>query len=143
MNNNIITAAIATQNEANFNAAKNKAGCLISRIQQLRTTAEATTRSISELQKEIVKMNSDVLTTLSVVGGALPTTAHTEVIESTIASINKAKQDEVAAKTARLTSGITSQQSVLADLNRGIAELVKELGEVKPVIVTESEITGN
>lgn len=143
MSNNIVSSAVAIQNEANAKAAQQKAGAVITRIQQLRSNVEASNGRISSYRKELVKLATTEVTIDSIVGGPLPTNSNTATITEVINVMNKARQDSVQGASARLSSAIVLEQDSITCANKQLAELVTELQGIQPVVVTESDIVGS
>jgi hypothetical protein len=147
MNTNIINAGISNVNASRQANVEQQAGVLIGDIVAARVGISRCESVIADLQKELLKLNSDEITVKSITGvDTLPSTSNTSSIVKVIETMNKTRQDSVALTSTRLTKGVLDQQSAIKALNETIAKKQEELKklsyeEVTPEVVLGAEAT--
>jgi hypothetical protein len=145
MSNKVVTLAIQNLNDANMQAAANKASALIVRISGLQTHLAGLVKTEAELKAELNKLQTPDITDVSILGTSLPTTGanlNQQTIAKAIEALQKGKQGRVMETSDRLAQGIATSQEEQANTQKNIDKLVAELTAITPEVVTESEITG-
>ena len=145
MSNKVVGQAIQNLNDANMQAAANKASALIVRVKGLQTQLASEAKTETELKKELNLLQTPDITDVTILGTALPTSnlnLNQQTIAKAIETLQKGKQGRVQELSDRLTQGIAQSQEAQAAIQKNIDKLVEELQAITPEVVTESEITG-
>jgi uncharacterized coiled-coil DUF342 family protein len=140
--NKVVNSAITLLNQSSVHRAEAKAAEIIEEVRTTLASISAVDRQVSSLQEELKKVEQDTITFETVVGQTPGGTVNTDTIVNTIASMNKARQDEVSSKAARLGQAITSYQASRKALFEQVEKLRKHLAEIKPEVVDETTILG-
>jgi hypothetical protein len=139
---NVINTAINITNEANARMAVSEATGLVNQIHAVSGCINNNRKQIDRFRNDLLAINGEEVSVKSVLGTDLPTTSNTETITKVVEDLNKGRQDEVKMKSTRLTQAIASLMETNEQLVKQLGELRVKLAAIKPVVVTEGEITG-
>jgi hypothetical protein len=144
-NNTVVTAAVNLVNQANQTRIEGQAVLLVNQILDRNTAKASSQERITSLQTELAKIAGDTITPESI-GVTLPTDATTDTasqktVRNVIATLNKAKQDEIQLKSSRLVQAITNEQNAIVTIDKQVADLQAKLASLTAETVTEAQVT--
>lgn len=144
-NTAVVSTAVDLVNKANQSRIEGQAVQLVNAILDRNSAKTMTNERIASLQAELAKVAGDTITASSV-GVTLPTdesamTASQKTVANVIATLNKAKQDEIQLKSSRLVQAITNEQNAIVTIDKQIAELSAKLAALSAETVTVADVT--
>ena len=143
---NVVQQAVDLVNESKQIQLVQAGVSLAQVILNLRASIKAENETIAKLQKEIEAIRSSVISDVSLLGHALPSEVMGNENERTIAKIistmNKARQDDIACRSTRLTQAILSAQGNIETLNKQVSEQVCKLLALELAPVTTDQVLG-
>lgn len=142
--NTIINSAVELVNKANQSRIEGQAAMLINQILERGNAKAAVNERIVSLQTELAKVAGDTITPSSV-GVSLPTDPATDTdsqktVRNVIATLNKAKQDDIQLKSSRLVQAITNEQNAIVTIDKQVAELQDKLAKLTAETVTVEQV---
>ena len=144
-NNTVVTNAVDLVNKANQTRIEGQAVTLVNSILERGTAKANVQERITGLQQELAKVAGDTITPSSV-GVTLPTdestdTASQKTVRNVIATLNKAKQDEIQLKSSRLVQAITNEQNNIVTIDKQVSELQGKLASLSAETVSVEQVT--
>lgn len=143
---NVAQQAVDLVNESRQSQLVQSGTAIVREILALRASIKNEQETIAKLQKEIEAIRSSVISDVSILGHSLPSEVMGNENERTIAKIistmNKARQDDIAFRSTRLTQAILSAQGSIETLTKQVDEQVKKLLAIELAPVTTDQVLG-
>jgi chromosome segregation ATPase len=143
---NVAQQAVDLVNESRQSQLVQSGTAIVREILGLRASIKNEQETIAKLQKEIEAIRSSVISDVSILGHSLPSEVMGNENERTIAKIistmNKARQDDIAFRSTRLTQAILSAQGSIETLTKQVDEQVKKLLALELAPVTTDQVLG-
>ncbi len=143
---NVAQQAVDLVNESRQSQLVQSGTAIVREILGLRASIKNEQETIAKLQKEIEAIRSSVISDVSILGHSLPSEVMGNENERTIAKIistmNKARQDDIAFRSTRLTQAILSAQGSIETLTKQVNEQVKKLLALELAPVTTDQVLG-
>lgn len=143
---NVAQQAVDLVNESRQSQLVQSGTAIVREILGLRASIKNEQETIAKLQKEIEAIRSSVISDVSILGHSLPSELVGNENERTIAKIistmNKARQDDIAFRSTRLTQAILSAQGSIETLTKQVDEQVKKLLALELAPVTTDQVLG-
>ena len=144
-NPTVVSTAVDLVNKANQSRIEGQAVQLVNQILERNNAKVAVNERIVNFQTELAKVVGDTITADSV-GVSLPTDPTTmtdsqKTVANVIATLNKAKQDEIQLRSSRLVQAITNEQNAIVTIDKQIGELQTKLNALSAETVTVEQVT--
>jgi hypothetical protein len=143
-NTSVVASAVSLVNKANQTRIEGEAVKLVNCILERNAAKVNVNERITTLQVELKKVADETITPSSI-GITLPTDAATDTdsqktVRNVIATLNKAKQDEIQVKSSRLVQAITNEQGAVITIDKQIAELQDNLSKLSAETVSVEQV---
>lgn len=144
-NTAVVTNAVSLVNQANQSRVEAQAAELVKSILERQTANVAVNARIVSHREALAEIAGDTINP-STIGVVLPTdestdTASQKTVRNVIATLNKAKQDDIQYKSGNIVRAITNEQATLVVMDKQIADLQVKLLALSAETVTEAQVT--